>query len=152
MAEEETKGMKNHLYVIFRIIVGLLFFMHGSQKLFGWFGSSSPTPLVSLMGVVGIIEIVAGIAIAFGILTRLAAFGGLVVMIGAYTTAHLPKGLWPYQNGGELALMYLAAFLVLLAYGSNGYTIMDFLKEKPKPVPSQPTQPIETTTQEPATN
>ncbi len=68
-----------YLYVLLRIIAGLLFACHGAQKLFGVFGGVGGPPgatvaLFSLMGLAGIIELVGGLLIAFGVLTSPAAF------------------------------------------------------------------------------
>jgi putative oxidoreductase len=117
-----NKFFKKHydtLYVIFRVIVGLLFFVHGGQKLFGWFGSKGAAELGSMMGAAGVIETVVGVAIAIGLFARLAALIGSLEMIAAYCIAHVPRGILPYENGGELALLYLAAFFVIIINGSK---------------------------------
>lgn len=112
---------KNHeyFYVVFRIVVGLLFFEHGAQKLFGMFGAKASVSAFSLMWFVGIIEFFGGLLIAVGLLTRLAAFASSIVMVGAFTTAHLPNGWIPIMNKGELALVYLASFIFILAKGGG---------------------------------
>lgn len=108
------------LYLLFRFLVGGMFFMHGSGKLFGWFGGTA-MGFKGLLGFVGIVEFLIGFAIVFGFLTRLAAVGGIIVMAGAYITAHW--GWNPLATKGELALMYLAAFLVLKVYGARRWAL-----------------------------
>lgn len=58
-------------FTLLRIVAGILFFSHGAQKLFGWFGGFGPSGgtvnLMSLMGAAGIIEVIAGIGIALGL-------------------------------------------------------------------------------------
>lgn len=110
------------LYLLFRFLVGGMFFMHGSGKLFGWFGGPA-IGFKGLMGFVGAVEFLVGLAIVFGFLTRLAAFGGLVIMAAAYITGHMPKGWNPLANQGELALLFLAAFLVLKVYGARRWAV-----------------------------
>jgi uncharacterized membrane protein YphA (DoxX/SURF4 family) len=57
-----------------RIVVGFLFFTHGGQKLFGWFGADGTVELLSRMGVAGILEFVGGLMIMLGLFTRPVAF------------------------------------------------------------------------------
>ena len=124
-----VKSSGNYLYLVFRLLIGLVFFLHGSGKLFGWFGGSV-VPLAGLFGVAGIIETLAGLGILLGFFTRLAAVGGLAVMIGALIIAHLPQGWNPLQNGGEPATLFLAAFLVLIVYGSGKWSLERVLLKK----------------------
>ena len=119
MLDKYFRAHYNKLYVVFRVIVGLLFFVHGGQKLFGWFGSKGAVPLMSMFGAAGVIELVVGILIAVGLFSRLAALVGGLEMIAAYLIAHVPKGILPYENGGELALLYLAAFFVVIINGNG---------------------------------
>ena len=67
----------------------------------------------------------------FGFLTRLSALGGAVVMVSAYFIAHKPE-VWfnPLSGRGELALLYLAAFLALIAYGPGKWSLEKKLVKK----------------------
>ena len=124
MCDKLIKKYQSQLYFIFRVFVGLLFFQHGAQKLLGWFGGNQ-AELVSMMGLAGVIELVGGLAIAFGIFTRYAALIGAIMMLVAYFMAHAPKGLIPIVNKGELALLYFAAFIPLVIYGGQKWSIYD---------------------------
>lgn len=104
------------LYFIFRVLVGLLFFLHGAQK-FGWLGGDAVSAW-SLFGAAGIIELVAGAMIVLGILTRWVAIIAAVEMLVAYIMMHAPQGWNPLMNKGELALLYFAAFLVMAHHGA----------------------------------
>src|SRR3972149_5729542 len=108
-----------YFYVFFRIMVGLLFFEHGAQKLFGLFGAKASVSMFSLMWFVGIIEFFGGLLIAAGLLTRLAAFASSIVMAGGFITPHLPPRWVPLMNKGELALVYFASFIFILAKGGG---------------------------------
>lgn len=110
-------------YFVFRLLVGIMFFMHGSQKLFGWFSGNGPVELVSLMGLAGIIEVLAGIGITLGVLTQPLAALGAIQMLVAFFMVHAPNGLNPLVNKGELALLYFAAFLVLMTQGPGKYAV-----------------------------
>ena len=72
---------------------------------------------------IGYAELTGGTAILVGFLTQLAALGSGIIMLGAYTTAHMQRALLPIENKGELALLYLAAFLVILAYGAGKWSV-----------------------------
>lgn len=112
------KKYHDYAYVVFRVLVGLLFFQHGAQKLLGWFGGTVAV-FPSLMWWAGTIEIVVGIAVLLGFYIRLAALLGAAQMLVAYVMVHAPQGLSPLVNQGELALLYLAAFLVLATQGTG---------------------------------
>ncbi|WP_137290926.1 DoxX family protein [Natronorubrum halophilum] len=122
-----VKSYEEHIYFVFRVLVGLLFMQHGAQKLFGLFGgvdgSGSAAPLLGMYGVAGVIELIGGLLLVIGVLTRLVALITAGQMIVAQFIAHLPDGIVPIQNGGELGLLYIAAFLVLVLYGSGQYSL-----------------------------
>ena len=110
-------------YVLFRVIVGLMFVQHGAQKLLGWFGGNAVSSLFSLMGIAGMIEFLGGLAIAVGFFSRLASVGGIAVMIGALVTVHFPNSLIPIVNKGELALLFLACFVMIVVHGNGKWSL-----------------------------
>jgi putative oxidoreductase len=119
-----VSGYAPHLYVLLRIVAGLLFACHGAQKLFGIFGGPGgqpgvSVPLFSLMGLAGCIEFAGGLLIALGVLTSWAAFVASGEMAFAYFTQHFPRGFWPIQNDGELAVLYCFLFLYIAANGDG---------------------------------
>jgi putative oxidoreductase len=105
-------------YALLRIVSGLLFACHGAQKLFGLFGGQQ-VPIMSQFGLAGVIELVGGLMIAVGFLTSIAAFIASGEMAAAYFQAHVPRGVVPIQNGGELAVLYCFLFLYLSARGTG---------------------------------
>lgn len=109
---------------VLRVGAGILFMQHGAQKLFGWLGGFGGDPgataqLLSLMGLAGVLEFFGGLLLVAGILTRPMAFLLTGEMVVAYAIAHFPRGGWPIENQGELALLYAAIFLFLAANGSG---------------------------------
>lgn len=106
------------LYAILRIVAGLMFAMHGTQKLFGWPGGSEPVG-DTLMKVAGAIEIVTGVLIAIGLFAGYAAFLASGEMAAAYFKAHARDSFWPLLNHGELAVLYCFLFLFMAAYGAG---------------------------------
>jgi len=113
-----------HLYILLRIVAGLLYACHGAQKLFGVFGGPGgqpgvSVPLFSLMGLAGCIEFAGGLLIALGILTSWAAFIASGEMASAYFMQHFPRSFWPIQNNGELAVLFCFLFLYIAAHGAG---------------------------------
>ena len=106
------------IYLVSRVIFGALFLLHGLAK----FGIPAGEPATDMLFMVaGAVEVLAGIGLITGFLTRLSALGGAIVMIGALAMFHLPAGLNPLTNGGELAFLYLGFFITVLAYGSGKF-------------------------------
>ena len=111
-----------YLYALLRIVAGLLFAQHGAQKLFGWLGGTQ-MPLASQMGVAGIVEAFGGLAIALGLFTSPVAFVASGQMAVAYFQSHLPRAVWPIQNGGELAVLNCFLFLYIASRGSGKWSV-----------------------------
>jgi putative oxidoreductase len=111
-----------YAFALMRIAAGLLFALHGAQKLFGVLGGTK-VPLFSLYGAAGVIEFFGGLLIALGLLGSWAAFLASGQMAAAYFIAHFPKGFWPIQNGGVLAALYCFAFLLIATRGSGIWSV-----------------------------
>ncbi len=112
-----------YLYALLRIVAGLLFAQHGVQKLFGWLGGSGPVPMFSQFWVAGVVETFGGLAIALGAFTSPVAVLASGQMAVAYFQAHLPRGFWPIQNGGELAVLFCFLFLYIASRGSGKWSL-----------------------------
>jgi len=103
-------------------VVGFLFACHGAQKLFGVLGGRRE--LHDVQGLLaGIIEFGAGVAIAIGLFTAIAAFIASGEMAFAYFKAHAPHGFWPILNHGELAVLYCFLFLYISTRGDGTLSI-----------------------------
>lgn len=128
-------GAKDYLYPVARILIGLLFLQHGLQKIFGFLGgvdkAGNPVPdITSLFGAAGLIELAVGIMLIFGIFVRLAALVGAVEMLVAYFMVHFPNGFYPVLNGGELAALFFASFLIMIKKGSGKISLEKSLLQK----------------------
>jgi len=120
-----TTNLGRSAHAVLRIGAGVLFIEHGLQKLFGFFGGVQGTtvPLASMMGAAGVLELVGGLLLILGFLTRPAAALLMVEMVVAYFMAHAAQGRWPIQNQGELALLYASIFVFLAANGAGPFSI-----------------------------
>ena len=108
-----------YFYVLLRVVAGLAFAQHGAQKIFGVLGAQQAASLASQRGLAGVIEFIGGIMIALGLFTSPVAFLASGEMAWAYFQSHAPRGFWPIQNGGELAVLYCFIFLYVSAIGSG---------------------------------
>lgn len=105
-------------YALMRIVTGLLFLWHGSQKLFGFPQAAPEAPAFILYGA-GPIELIGGTLVAVGLFTRWAAFLCSGEMAFAYWMAHGTKDFFPLLNGGELAALYCFVFLFISTHGAG---------------------------------
>lgn len=117
---------QEHAYLLLRIVSGLMFAFHGVQKIFGLFTDKS-TVFLSQLWWGGLIELVCGVAIALGLLTRAAAFLSSGTMAVAYFQYHW-KFQWgdmvfPTINRGELAALYCFIFLYIATRGAGRWAL-----------------------------
>jgi putative oxidoreductase len=118
------------VYCIMRLIVGLLFFCHGAQKVLGWFPKPGQPPASPdrLMTVGGWIELICGLLIAIGLLMRPAAFLACGMMAVAYFMAHASGGFFPIVNRGESAVIYCWVFLFMFFHGPGRISVDALIK------------------------
>ena len=127
----------NTATAILRVVLGLVFFAHGAQKMLGWFGGYGfsgtmgfftsamhiPAPLAFLAIAA---EFFGGLGLILGFLTRIAAFGIAVNMLVAIATVHAPFGFfmnWSGAQKGEgieyhLLVLAMTAFLTIRGAGA----------------------------------
>ncbi|MBN9021033.1 MAG: DoxX family protein [Rhizobiales bacterium] len=102
-----------YFLALLRVITALLFMSHGTMKILGFPASDFQPPILSIFGIAGILEIVGGILLVLGFLTRPVAFILSGMMAVAYFMAHAGQAFVPAQNGGEPAVLFCFIFLYL---------------------------------------
>ena len=127
--------------LIVRVVLGVIFFGHGAQKLFGWFGG------YGLKGTIGyfqqalkippwltvfcaLTECFGGLAVLVGFLSRPAALGLIIVMLVAIERVHWPNGFfinWSLQQGKghgyEMNLALIAMAAAVLIGGGGAFSV-----------------------------
>jgi len=122
------------LLALLRIVTGLLFLEHATQKFFAFpIPFPMPGPLPPMLVAAGSIELVAGILVTIGLFTRLAAFIASGEMAVGYFMMHFPQGFWPAQNKGEAAILFCFIFLYLASAGPGAWSI-DGARLKREPI------------------
>ena len=117
------KKFEAQTYAALRIVVGFLFLCHGSQKLFS-FPADAPTQMPApMLYFVGSIEFFGGLLVMIGLFAGWAGFLCSGLMAAAYWMAHGLNAPLPIQNGGESAVLYCFAFLVIAAKGSGMWSV-----------------------------
>jgi len=120
--------------LLLRVTLGLTLFPHGCQKLFGWFGGAGFEkftgffdkmgwhPAAFWVAVVALTEIVGGLLLAVGFLTRFAAAAILIFIINAIW-ATSAKGFFWTQGGMEYSLLIGVVALVFLIKGAGRFSV-----------------------------
>ncbi|KOY00123.1 DoxX family protein [Pseudomonas nunensis] len=116
---------------VLRIVVGIIFAAHGSQKLFGMFGGYGIAGTAQYMESLGLApghlmailaggtEFFAGLALIIGLLVRPAALGLIFLLLVAIFTVHISNGLFMANNGYEFALALLGGSIAVLIEGAG---------------------------------
>lgn len=125
---------------IVRIVLGIIFFAHGAQKLLGWYGGPGlvqsmqtftehlhlPAALAFLV-IAG--EFLGGIGLIVGLFTRPAALFIALTMVGAIAMVHLRHGLFlnwfgdKEGHGIEYHLLVIALSLVVIVKGAGAFSL-----------------------------
>jgi putative oxidoreductase len=118
-------GWAPRVLSILRIVSGLIFLAHGTQKLLSFPGgerAGSGLAFDNPGAFAGAIELVCGALIAIGLFTRPAAFIASGTMAVAYWMAHAPQNFFPVNNGGDAAILYCFVFLYLVFAGPGPWS------------------------------
>jgi len=125
------------LLSLLRIVSGLIFLEHGTQKFLsfppGQAAGSGPA-FANLGAYAGIVEIVCGLLIAIGLFTRPAAFLASGTMAVAYWYAHAPRDFFPVNNMGDAAILFCFVFLYISMAGPGPWSL-DAMRKRDAPRP-----------------
>lgn len=124
---------------ILRLVLGVVFFAHGAQKLLGWFGGFGYQGTMGAMNQAGVsaplvwlviaVEFFGGLGLILGFLTRIPALGVISIMIGAIATFHFANGFFmnwyglQKGEGFEFHLLVIAMAAVLLLRGAGAFSV-----------------------------
>jgi len=108
---------------ILRIVAGLLFVEHATQKFFAFPAPFPMQPLPPLFMAAGTIELVAGTLITLGLFTRFAALIASGEMAVAYFMIHNPQSFWPILNKGEVVILFCFTFFYLVFAGPGSWAL-----------------------------
>ena len=140
MIESLTGTHADWIVAIARIVLGIIFFAHGAQKMLGWFGGPGlassmrtftehvhlPSTLAFLV-IAG--EFFSGIGLIIGLFSRIAALVIALTMVGAIATVHFRFGLFlnwfgsQKGHGIEYHLLAIALALVVVVKGAGAFSL-----------------------------
>ena len=117
------ENFQEQAYTLLRIVSGLLFLCHGTQKLFNFPIEFPYGPLNPMTGAAGAIELVGGALLILGLFTRPVAFICSGMSAVAYWMAHGTQSFFPIANGGEIVVLYCFIFLFIATRGSGIWSL-----------------------------
>ena len=144
---QKLLNTQNDLSLTFaRLVLGVVFFAHGAQKLLGWFGGFGFSGTVGAFTKMGMpvalvffvifVEFFGGLSMLFGLLSRLAGLGITALMIGAILTIHIHNGFfmnWIGRQKGEgfeFHLLAIALAVLILVHGAGALSLDRLLSSK----------------------
>ncbi len=119
-----------HAYALMRVVMGALFALHGSQKLFGFPPMDQAMTLPAFVRTGAWIELIGGGLMVIGFFTSIAAFVCSGEMAVAYFMYHAPGGFLPLKNKGELAVVFCFVFFYIAMRGPGVWTIDSLIRNR----------------------
>lgn len=124
------------VYPLFRVVLGLLFGLHGLSALFGVLGGVMGSGQLIPFGVwpgwwAALIQFLGGFLVLLGLATRVSAVICSGSMAYAYFAVHQPLGLLPLNNNGELAVLFCWSFLLIAVLGPGRFAADNLFTRKP---------------------
>jgi putative oxidoreductase len=136
METDVTGRFRTVAQTALRIAAGATFFVHGAQKILGWFGGFGPgggtADLLSRFGAAGVIETVAGCCVVCGVATRPLALIASGEMAVAYCWMHWGHSgqMWWWENRGEVVMLYSFIWLLFAAWGAGPLSVDGWLRRR----------------------
>ena len=129
----------DYVLTLSRVVLGIIFLAHGSQKVFGWFGGPGYDQTMKAFQGMGIpaffaviailAEFLGGLGLLVGLLSRVAAFGIAIIMIVAVSLVHAQNGLFMNWSGNqrgegfEYHLLALAVAVLVMVRGAGAWSL-----------------------------
>lgn len=146
MIESLTGTRADWIVGIARVVLGIIFFAHGAQKMLGWYGGPGLASTmrtftehlhlpstVAFLVITG--ELVSGVGLIIGLFSRIAALFIVLTMVGAIATVHFRFGLFmdwfgsQKGHGIEYHLLAIALALVVVVKGAGALSVDRLLYE-----------------------
>lgn len=128
MSNSISQSRVSAALAVLRVVIGIVFTAHGAQKLFvygidGVSGAFASMGMPAFLGpVIGVAELLGGIALIAGFLTPVAAVGLSIIMIGAIAKVHLAEGFFA-PKGYEFNLTLLSGLVALVLTGAGAFSL-----------------------------
>jgi putative oxidoreductase len=129
----------DRVLTVVRLVLGVVFFAHGAQKMLGWFGGYGFNATMSFFEHAGIpaafaflaicAEFLGGLGLLLGLLSRVAAFGITCNMLVAIATVHHRFGLFMNWSGAqkgegfEYHVLVLAITFLIMVRGAGAFSL-----------------------------
>jgi putative oxidoreductase len=147
MLERLLNTPEDPVLTIVRVVLGVVMFAHGAQKMLGWFGGygfrgtmgffREQLKIPSVFAFFAIMaEFFGSIGLILGLFTRIAALGIAIVMLAAIFMVHLRVGFFSNWFGNqkgegfEYHLLAIALCIVLLARGAGAFSLDHMLYQR----------------------
>ncbi len=125
-----------YLHSLLRIVAAFMFLLAGTTILFAFPAGMPPNggtaPVMSQIGIGGVLEFVGGLLLLLGLFTRPVAFILSGMMAVAYFQFHFPQSFWPTINQGVPAALFCFVWLYFSAAGAGPWSL-DALRAKSRP-------------------
>ena len=133
----ETSNIISVTSLLLRVTIGMAFFLHGAQKVFGWFGGSGLEKWSEYLATknyskftamsAAYIELIAGFLLIIGAFTKVSAISMIVFMLFAVAIAHWEKGYFSQKGGYEYQLLLIVSCIIVLMLGGGEYSVDKYL-------------------------
>ncbi len=127
--EDLLSRLDSFTLMLLRVASGCVFTLFGYYKVAGFIGEGNPA-FLEMRWFASFMEILGGPLLVLGVWTRPLAFLLSGEMAVAYWTSHFPRGrgIWPIENGGELAVLFCFIYLYLVSSGPGWFSCADLFR------------------------
>jgi len=117
-----------YMLSVLRIMAALLFLEHGLSRMLGFPSPLPAPPSFTMYWFAGAIELVGGILLTLGLVSRLSALIMAGEMAFAYFLSHAPRSFYPILNGGDSSILYCFVFVYIAFAGPGPWSVDALMK------------------------